>query len=227
MFLDVCLGASAEDTYEFGRYAKYMIAAPGNIPAAGTNYKKLLGGITAATTVQTLGIKAVNDFKAEYNEAPSYVNKYLSFYKTDKIGDIKNAVDDLANLLLAPENADQSTAIKTQLLAPPLGLSPITASYSKLVDLGFLAEIILDYSKPEGENSWPELWSAAASLKGALSASMIRSWSNQSDYHKYEGDAIPYGLTISWANHNNWNVTWYTALQFGGGKWGELLDYWF
>ena len=130
ILMDVCLGSSLEDAYQFKDYANYLAASPNNIPGLGLDYVNLMKSFTLNTTIEAVGQKIVEDYKKQYGNNTTLWNNYAqalgvnynslnssaqayiewfghvgftTFTITDltKIADVKTAIDSLCNLLLS------------------------------------------------------------------------------------------------------------------------------
>lgn len=66
IIMDVCLGASIEDSYQFKDYAKYMVASPNNVPGYGMNYIKMMEAFTSTATIEDIGKQIVKDYAHFY-----------------------------------------------------------------------------------------------------------------------------------------------------------------
>lgn len=131
ILMDVCLGSSLEDAYQFKDYANYLAASPNNIPGLGLDYVNLMKSFTLNTTIEAIGKKIVEDYKTQYGNNTTLWNNYAAqagassyndlsteqkellewfgdlgfttFTITDltKIADVKTAIDSLCEVLLS------------------------------------------------------------------------------------------------------------------------------
>ncbi|AEE17814.1 clostripain-related cysteine peptidase [Treponema brennaborense] len=129
ILMDVCLGASIEDSYQFKDYAEYFAASPNNIPGMGMDYVAMMKSCTASATLESMGTQMVADYKTSYKLSGSEwgtmistagltsgaMNENLekvmwlshlgiptfSFIDLTKIDAVKTSVDSLATLLLS------------------------------------------------------------------------------------------------------------------------------
>lgn len=131
ILMDVCLGSSLEDAYQFKDYANYLAASPNNIPRLGLDYVNLMKSFTLNTTIEAIGKKIVEDYKTQYGNNTTLWNNYAAqagassyndlsteqkellewfgdlgfttFTITDltKIADVKTAIDSLCEVLLS------------------------------------------------------------------------------------------------------------------------------
>ncbi len=131
ILMDVCLGSSLEDAYQFKDYANYLAASPNNIPGLGLDYVNLMKSFTLDTTIEAVGQKIVQDYKTQYGNNTTLWNNYAAqagassyndlsteqkellewfgdlgfttFTITDltKIADVKTAIDSLCEVLLS------------------------------------------------------------------------------------------------------------------------------
>ncbi len=143
ILMDVCLGSSLEDAYQFKDYAEYLAASPNNIPGPGLDYYKLMTSFTKDTTIDAISKQIVTDYKYQYGNNTSLWNSYAAqvfdtsynalttqqkerlewigdvgmttFTITDlsKIADVKTAVDSLCNVLLSDTGKAKSIYVDT------------------------------------------------------------------------------------------------------------------
>ncbi|MBO4532830.1 MAG: hypothetical protein J5726_03945 [Treponema sp.] len=66
ILMDVCLGSSIEDAYQFKDYAQYLAASPNTIPGAGLDYKTLFTAFTTSATLDSIGKHIVTEYKTQY-----------------------------------------------------------------------------------------------------------------------------------------------------------------
>ena len=76
ILMDVCLGSSLEDAYQFKDYAEYLAASPNNIPGNGLNYVALMKSFKKDTTIDAIGKQIVEDYKAQYGGQSDRWNYY-------------------------------------------------------------------------------------------------------------------------------------------------------
>ena len=76
ILMDVCLGSSLEDAYQFKDYANYLAASPNNIPGLGLDYVNLMKSFTLNTTIEAIGQKIVQDYKTQYGNNTTLWNNY-------------------------------------------------------------------------------------------------------------------------------------------------------
>ncbi|WP_191017789.1 clostripain-related cysteine peptidase [Treponema zioleckii] len=130
ILMDVCLGSSLEDAYQFKDYANYLAASPNTIPGSGLDYTDLMKAFKKNCTLEQIGKQILEDYKKQYSVL-EYWNYYAqqafgknyyalsedeqsllewlsdlgipTFTITDlsKIEDVKTAVDSLCNVLLS------------------------------------------------------------------------------------------------------------------------------
>ena len=134
ILMDVCLGSSLEDAYQFKDYANYLAASPNNIPGLGLDYYKLMTSFTKDTTIDAVAKQIVTDYKTQYGNNTTLWDNYAqaigensyssipdgfkphiewlgdlgftTFTITDltKIADVKTAIDSLCTVLLSTED---------------------------------------------------------------------------------------------------------------------------
>lgn len=76
ILMDVCLGSSLEDAYQFKDYANYLAASPNNIPGLGLDYVNLMKSFIHNTTIEAVGQKIVQDYKTQYGNNTTLWNNY-------------------------------------------------------------------------------------------------------------------------------------------------------
>ena len=156
ILMDVCLGSSLEDAYQFNNYANYLAASPNNIPGKGLDYVNLMKSFTLNTTIEAVGQKIVEDYKTQYGNNTTLWNDYAAqagassyndlsteqkellewfgdlgfttFTITDlsKIADVKTAIDSLCNLLLSTEGKAKTIIVDAKGYFSPTETSTTT-----------------------------------------------------------------------------------------------------
>ncbi len=76
ILMDVCLGSSFEDAYQFKNYAGYLAASPNNIPGNGLDYTALMKSFNKNTTIDAIGKQMVADYKKQYGGKTAFWNSY-------------------------------------------------------------------------------------------------------------------------------------------------------
>lgn len=76
ILMDVCLGSSLEDAYQFKDYANYLAASPNNIPGMGLDYYKFIKSFSKNTTIDDVAKQIVADYKTQYGNNTSLWNSY-------------------------------------------------------------------------------------------------------------------------------------------------------
>ena len=66
ILMDVCLGSSLEDAYQFRNNADYLAASPNNIPGSGLDYYAFMKAFSKNTTIEAIGSQIVIDYKNQY-----------------------------------------------------------------------------------------------------------------------------------------------------------------
>lgn len=66
ILMDVCLGASIEDAYQFKDYAKYMVASPNNVGGMGMDYSNFIQSFKETATIESIGKRLIYDFRNNY-----------------------------------------------------------------------------------------------------------------------------------------------------------------
>lgn len=66
ILMDVCLGSSLEDAYQFRNNAEYLAASPNNIPGSGLDYRAFMKSFAKNTTIENFGKQLVIDYKNQY-----------------------------------------------------------------------------------------------------------------------------------------------------------------
>lgn len=92
ILMDVCLGSSLEDAYQFRDYAKYLAASPNNIPGMGLDYVNLMKSFTLNTTIEAVGQKIVEDYKTQYGNNTSLWNNYAQAINYNSYSSIPDTV---------------------------------------------------------------------------------------------------------------------------------------
>lgn len=78
ILMDVCLGSSLEDAYQFKDYANYLAASPNNIPGKGLDYYKFIKSFSKNTTIDAVAKQIVTDYKTQYGNNTSLWNNYAA-----------------------------------------------------------------------------------------------------------------------------------------------------
>ena len=66
ILMDVCLGASVEDSYQFKDYANYLVASPNTVPGMGMDYVSMMKSFTSDSTIESIGEQLIDDYRAYY-----------------------------------------------------------------------------------------------------------------------------------------------------------------
>ena len=66
ILMDVCLGSSLEDAYQFRNNADYLAASPNNIPGSGLDYYAFMKAFSKNTTIEAIGSQIIIDYKNQY-----------------------------------------------------------------------------------------------------------------------------------------------------------------
>lgn len=66
ILMDVCLGSSIEDAYQFKDYAEYLAASPNTIPGYGLNYTDLMKSFKSSSSIEDIGLQILKDYKKQY-----------------------------------------------------------------------------------------------------------------------------------------------------------------
>ena len=80
ILMDVCLGASIEDAYEFSPYAKYLAASPNTIPGTGMDYTDFIKSFSSSKTIEEIGKQLIKDYIKQYHTAAKWVNYLNNWY---------------------------------------------------------------------------------------------------------------------------------------------------
>lgn len=79
ILMDVCLGASVEDAYQFKDYADYMVASPNTVNGLGMNYIRFMESFKKNTDIKTIGKQLIKDFRWFYQgEQWDQIAKFMS-----------------------------------------------------------------------------------------------------------------------------------------------------
>ena len=66
ILMDVCLGASVEDSYQFKDYANYLVASPNTVPGMGMDYVSMMKSFTSDSTIESIGEQLIDDYREDY-----------------------------------------------------------------------------------------------------------------------------------------------------------------
>lgn len=88
ILMDVCLGSSLEDAYQFKDYANYLAASPNNIPGLGLDYYNFIKSFSKNTTIDAVAKQIVADYKTQYGNNTSLWNNYANAIGYDSYYDI-------------------------------------------------------------------------------------------------------------------------------------------
>ena len=72
IIMDVCLGSSIEDAYEFKDYAKYLAASPNNIPASGLNYTNFIQLFSSDRSLDDIALIIVESYYSQYQNSSDW-----------------------------------------------------------------------------------------------------------------------------------------------------------
>ena len=178
ILMDVCLGSSLEDAYQFKDYANYLAASPNNIPGLGLDYVNLMKSFTHNTTIEAVGQKIVEDYKTQYGNNTTLWNSYAAqagassynalsteqkellewfgdlgfttFTITDltKIADVKTAIDSLCEVLLSVTGKAKTIIVDANGYFSPTATST-TTTQNYVTYLGqHHANIVNSFSSP-------------------------------------------------------------------------------
>ena len=90
ILMDVCLGSSLEDAYQFKDYANYLAASPNNTPGLGLDYVNLMKSFTLNTTIEAVGQKIVQDYKTQYGNNTTLWDNYAKALGYNSYSSITN-----------------------------------------------------------------------------------------------------------------------------------------
>lgn len=76
ILMDVCLGSSLEDAYQFKDYANYLAASPNTIPSMGLDYYNFIKSFSKNTTIDNVAEQIVADYKTQYGNNTSLWNSF-------------------------------------------------------------------------------------------------------------------------------------------------------
>lgn len=85
ILMDVCLGSSLEDAYQFRNNADYLAASPNNIPGSGLDYYAFMKAFSKNTTIEAIGSQIVIDYKNQYT-ATSIRDRLWNTYAQNAYG---------------------------------------------------------------------------------------------------------------------------------------------
>lgn len=76
ILMDVCLGSSLEEAYQFKDYANYLAASPNNIPGMGLDYSDFIRSFQKNITIDLVPAKILSDYKTQYGNNTTLWNNY-------------------------------------------------------------------------------------------------------------------------------------------------------
>lgn len=148
LLMDVCLGASIEDSYQFRNYAYYLAASPNIVPGLGNDYISLLESFTTNSSIESIADSLLVSYKRDYtlseSEWKKIIAEYLKYGYTaeqiprfytgantysiidlTKIDAIYEAIDDFAQVILSSEGRKAYKGVTDT------NGQPITRTYSE------------------------------------------------------------------------------------------------
>lgn len=93
ILMDVCLGSSLEDAYQFRNNADYLAASPNNIPGSGLDYYAFMKAFSKNTTIEAIGSQIVIDYKNQYT-ATSIRDRLWNTYAQNAYGKTYSKLED-------------------------------------------------------------------------------------------------------------------------------------
>lgn len=100
ILMDVCLGSSLEDAYQFRNNADYLAASPNNIPGSGLDYYAFMKAFSKNTTIEAIGSQIVIDYKNQYTASSirerlwdNYANQAYRTTYSNLTGDQKSILE--------------------------------------------------------------------------------------------------------------------------------------
>lgn len=175
LLLDVCLGASFEDAYQFRNCAEYLIASPNSTPASGFNYTDIMKCFVTGMNSRLLSYTVAKTFQSYYEGLDAYGKDptvtAIDLSKMDGCAEKINA--------LASELKDKKTTY-FKYLKYDGNLSDYESwnyymvykgSVNWLFDIGCFADKV--YLDPE---STQEIKDKATAVNQSLSSSIVYNW---------------------------------------------------
>lgn len=233
LLLDVCLGASVEDSYQFKNYAEYMIASPNTTPGAGFYYVDVMKCFETELDSKAVAERIGKSFAQYYTNNPvSILSATISVIDLSKINECVEKIDDLADFIKDYKTTYvkylQSEGNVSQCLC-------YKGTINWLYDIGDFAKHVYSDS-----SSSSDIKSKAKGVMGSLSSAIVYSWgyglySSESSSQSYYGIAIC-GNSVSNVYGYSGIPSWYrTDLTFGitsenkpkDTGWAGMLVNWF
>lgn len=90
ILMDVCLGSSLEDAYQFKDFANYLAASPNNIPGLGLDYYNFIKSFSKDTTIDNVAKQIVADYKTQYGNNTTLWNNYAKALGYNSYSSITN-----------------------------------------------------------------------------------------------------------------------------------------
>jgi hypothetical protein len=145
---DSCVMGMLEVGYQFGAYAKTLIASEGSVPNAGWTYAKILGGLTKASSGEGhsrhVGEHFVREFiKAQDRYTVGGVSVDMAAWDLERMGELVGAFDRLSAALLdcfAEKDSRLYRQMERALLQVHWKCQ--TYMYDQNVDLGDFCELL-------------------------------------------------------------------------------------
>ncbi|MCQ2240598.1 clostripain-related cysteine peptidase [Treponema sp.] len=253
LLLDVCLGASIEDAYEFRNSAEYMIASPNSTPGPGFYYVDVMQCFKSGLSVQELSVEIGKTFAVNYrNTYTGTTVPTISVIDLSKVSDCAVEIDSLASMLknkVIKDKNNKSYYIYPQFLKPISSNVYYEGSVNYLYDLGYFAFKVQNYDLDDlKELDYPDVISVresledikeqAAAVSESLEKAIVYSWrkgifsygltSPNTSFGYNDEDKSGCGITIcgGFSNDTKGIPSWYkTDLQFGA-KSDELNGCW-
>lgn len=98
ILMDVCLGASIEDAYQFKDFAKYMVASPNTVGGMGMDYVAMMESFTSDSTIESIGKQLIDDFKYYYRLSSTEWSSLADPYEVDVTQVMLNSMVGIATL---------------------------------------------------------------------------------------------------------------------------------
>ena len=74
ILMDVCLGSSLEDAYQFKDCAEYLAASPNTIPGLGLNYENLIKSFKTSNSLDDICKQIISDYRYQYHPSSGNTN---------------------------------------------------------------------------------------------------------------------------------------------------------
>ncbi len=148
IIMDVCLGASIEESYQFAPYAKYLVASPNTIPADGLPYDKVIKAFKKNCTVEEVSKQIIQDYADYYHKAINWSYYYL-YYLQEINPQIQSA--NISNITAEELEILNSNYAAMRLGIPTLSVIDLNAVNTAAEKIAEMAQLLInDANNPDG-----------------------------------------------------------------------------